>query len=287
MSHWSSSDDRVMALPSGRLIRGRGLSAHPELSPDPEFGLYLLATPVSGVPWEHTWVEWTDFGLPIDPMAARRALAAAWQRAARERVEIACLGGLGRTGTALACLAVLDGLPADTAITLVRTRYDARAIETAEQVDYVTEFAEQSSGTRPASDARAVRVGAYAVCVRDGYILLTHQLSPGPAQGKWTLPGGGVDFGEDPADAAFRECREETGLTPTIGRPLGVHSSTVDAFGELWHSVRLLYAASFPDGRPEPTSPQDGEIDRVGWFPTDRLPEPVTDWVTLAVRSVA
>jgi hypothetical protein len=141
VSQWSTRDDRVIALPSGRLIRGRGLAAHPELSPDPDFGLYLLADEVRGVPWDHTWVEWTDFGLPVDPAAAREELTAAWQRATYERVEIACLGGLGRTGTALACLAVLDGLTPGAAVDLVRAEYDGRAIETAEQVDFVSDFA--------------------------------------------------------------------------------------------------------------------------------------------------
>ena len=47
-------------------------------------------------------------------LATSRAtsLTAAWSRAATERVEVACAGGHGRTGTALACLAVLDGIPA-------------------------------------------------------------------------------------------------------------------------------------------------------------------------------
>lgn len=64
------------------------------------------------VAWEARWVRWPDFGLPADPAAAAGALREAWERAAAERVEIACAGGYGRTGTALACLAVLDGLPA-------------------------------------------------------------------------------------------------------------------------------------------------------------------------------
>ncbi len=49
---------------------------------------------------------------------------------ARERVEVACRGGVGRTGTALAALAVLDGLPAPDAVRWVRGRYHPRAVET-------------------------------------------------------------------------------------------------------------------------------------------------------------
>ena len=57
-----------------------------------------------------------------------------------ERVEIACGGGRGRTGTALACMAVLDGVPRDEAVTYVREHYDARAVETPWQRRYVAHF---------------------------------------------------------------------------------------------------------------------------------------------------
>ena len=78
----------------------------------PEFGLYLLGQPPVHVAWAWRWVRWPDFRLPVDGADARDALGEAWWRAVDERVEIACRGGFGRTGTALACLAVLDGVPA-------------------------------------------------------------------------------------------------------------------------------------------------------------------------------
>jgi protein-tyrosine phosphatase len=56
-------------------------------------------------------------------------------------VEVACGGGRGRTGTALACLAVLDGVPAHEAVGYVRAHYDARAVETPWQRRYVRRFA--------------------------------------------------------------------------------------------------------------------------------------------------
>ena len=49
---------------------------------------------------------------------------------AGQRVEVACRGGVGRTGTALAALAVIDGLPPDAAVGWVRERYHRRAVET-------------------------------------------------------------------------------------------------------------------------------------------------------------
>ncbi|WP_285502026.1 hypothetical protein [Streptomyces sp. NBRC 13847] len=57
-----------------------------------------------------------------------------------ERVEVACAGGRGRTGTALACLAVLDGVPAALAVQFVRRNYEAHAVETPWQKRYVRRF---------------------------------------------------------------------------------------------------------------------------------------------------
>lgn len=48
--------------------------------------------------------------------------------------------GCGRTGAALACLALLDGVPAGKAVAFVREDYDARAVETAWQRGYVERF---------------------------------------------------------------------------------------------------------------------------------------------------
>jgi protein-tyrosine phosphatase len=130
----------VLRLPSGRLVRGRGLRQPPPAGPQPDFALYLLGRQPAPVPWEARWVRWPDFRLPADPAAAADALREAWARAGTERVEIACAGGLGRTGTALACLAVLDGLPGRQAISYVRDHYAARAVETPGQRRFVCRF---------------------------------------------------------------------------------------------------------------------------------------------------
>jgi protein-tyrosine phosphatase len=78
--------------------------------------------------------------LPTDLDDAHEALREAWRRAALERVEIACGGGRGRTGTALACIAVLDGVPPAQAVAYVREHYDPRAVETPWQRKYVARF---------------------------------------------------------------------------------------------------------------------------------------------------
>ena len=99
--------------------------------------MYLLGHPPPAVPWASRWVRWPDFRLPGDPIDAHAALREAWARATTERVEIACGGGRGRTGTALACLAVLDGVPPAEATAFVRAGYHPRAVETPWQRRFV------------------------------------------------------------------------------------------------------------------------------------------------------
>jgi hypothetical protein len=137
---WDPAGAGVLRLPSGRLVRGRGLRQALPPGPVPTFGAYLLGTPPPAVDWESRWLRWRDFWLPSDPVLARQVLCEAWERAATGRVEIACGGGRGRTGTALACLAVIDGVPAGQAVAFVRQHYDPRAVETPWQRRYVTRF---------------------------------------------------------------------------------------------------------------------------------------------------
>lgn len=85
-------------------------------------------------------MRWPDFWLPSNPGAAAEALREAWERAEGERVEIACSGGRGRTGTALACMAVLDRVPAGEAVAYVREHYARHAVETPWQRRFVSRF---------------------------------------------------------------------------------------------------------------------------------------------------
>lgn len=137
---WNASDPAVLALPSGRLLRGRGLRRPVPAGPEPDFAVHLLGRTPPPVAWESRWLRWPDFRLPADRAAARALLEEVWDRAAGSRVEVACGGGMGRTGTALACLAVLDGVPADEAVAFVRAGYHPRAVETPWQRRYVRNF---------------------------------------------------------------------------------------------------------------------------------------------------
>jgi hypothetical protein len=137
---WTPGAPGVLTLPSGRRVRGRALRRPLPEGPAPTFGLYLLGEPPPEVAWESRWLRWPDFRLPADRPDAADALRATWQRLDVDRVEVACGGGRGRTGTALACLVVLDAGPEVDAVAYVRAHYDTRAVETPWQRRYVGQF---------------------------------------------------------------------------------------------------------------------------------------------------
>jgi protein-tyrosine phosphatase len=139
MDPWDTSRRGVVMLPSGRLVRGRGLRDDSVGDDDaPDFGLYLTSRRHEER-WQSQWIAWPDFRLPRAPGEAIVALREAYDRAAIERVEIACGGGAGRTGTALAILARYDGVPADEAVAWVRAAYRRNAVETPWQRKFVRE----------------------------------------------------------------------------------------------------------------------------------------------------
>ncbi|MDQ3988815.1 MAG: protein phosphatase, partial [Actinomycetota bacterium] len=85
VSGWDPSDRRVLVLPSGRLVRGRGLRHPAPEGTVPEFGLYLLSKRPEPVSWDARWIRWPDFRLPADRGDAQDALYEAWERAVSER----------------------------------------------------------------------------------------------------------------------------------------------------------------------------------------------------------
>ncbi|MFP9099205.1 NUDIX domain-containing protein [Flavobacterium sp. RHBU_24] len=103
-----------------------------------------------------------------------------------------------------------------------------------------------------------------------------------PFKGKWALPGGFVDVGEDLPVAAARELKEETGLVVTGMQQLG-------AFGTpgrdpRQHTVSVVYTG-FADENAEATAADDA--DEAQWFPVKSLPELAFDHldiVTLALQ---
>ena len=105
-----------------------------------DFGLYMDPR------WHPTWpadlIDWPDFELPRDRMRAAAQIRAAFSRAkSGQSVEIGCVGGLGRTGTVLACMAVLAGVDSSDAVGWVRENYRSNAVETPDQERWVDWFA--------------------------------------------------------------------------------------------------------------------------------------------------
>ena len=118
----------------------RGRSRRLVSTAEPDLTLHLSAFRPHDGPGRTRWIAWPDFGLPIDRRAAARTLLEAWERSDHDRVDVACRGGRGRTGTALACIVVIDGMDAPAAIAFVREQYDRRAVETPWQERYVSTF---------------------------------------------------------------------------------------------------------------------------------------------------
>ena len=137
---WRPDGAGVLRLPSALLVRGRALRDPMPTGHPPTFGVYLLGEPPEPFGWECRYVRWPDFRLPSDPAYLRSVLIEVLDRAAGGRVEIACSGGRGRTGTAMACLAMLDGVPSGEAVAYVRGGYDPRAVETPWQRRFVRRF---------------------------------------------------------------------------------------------------------------------------------------------------
>lgn len=119
-----------------------------------------------------------------------------------------------------------------------------------------------------------MRVAAYAVIVDDDRILLAHwNNARRPA---WTMPGGGLEAGEDPADAAVREVLEETGFHVELDGILGVDSHVIAARDRLHghdalHALRILYRAHIVGG--ELRNELDGSTDEAAWFRLAEVPD--------------
>ncbi|WP_433556166.1 protein-tyrosine phosphatase family protein [Pseudonocardia xinjiangensis] len=156
----------AITLPDGTAVRGRGRRQSIPPGPLPTYGLYLGRSPDAPgrrlfgrrrppwrPDWPADWVDWPDFRVPRDGGAAAAQIEHAYSMArSGERVEVACGGGTGRTGTVIACMAILAGHPVDDAVGWVRQHYRRHAVETRGQRRWITWFATQylaSGDARP------------------------------------------------------------------------------------------------------------------------------------------
>ena len=138
--------------------------------------------------------------------------------------------------------------------------------------------------TSTPTGVQRVRLAAYAWIERGNAVLLCRIAAPDVAAGKWTLPGGGLEFGEDPVDGVLRELREETGLAGTVGELLGVRSAILEpemtARGDRLHVVGVLYRVDAVEA--QLVMEVDGSTDLAAWIPfaeLDALPAvPLVRW---------
>ncbi|MEV8511198.1 NUDIX domain-containing protein [Dactylosporangium sp. NPDC051484] len=158
-----------------------------------------------------------------------------------------------------------------------------------------------SSGSAPAHAAepgaeselpKGQRFAAYGVVTDPaGRVLLTEIARGFPGAGRWHLPGGGTDVGEQPADALLRELYEETGQRGEIVELLGVtHRRSLGVVGPEgypmnWHAVRALYRVLVPEPSiPSVTEAAGGSTATAAWFAPGELPDlPVTEVVQWAL----
>ncbi len=137
---------------------------------------------------------------------------------------------------------------------------------------------------------RRQRISAYGLVVADGSILLARIAAGYPGAGNWTLPGGGLDWGEAPQDALHRELYEETGLRGEIRSLLGIDSlhfeRTLDGKLVGFHGLRIIYEVSAA-GEPRVTE-VDGSVIDAKWHPLDGILQIATvDLVPAALRMLA
>jgi 8-oxo-dGTP diphosphatase len=110
-----------------------------------------------------------------------------------------------------------------------------------------------------------------AAIVRDGQLLAQQRAYPAADAGRWELPGGRVEPGEDDRAAVVRECAEELGVRVTAGEPVGPDV----ALGR--SRVLRVYRATLVAGDPRPHDHQAlrwltaGQLGSVPWLPADRV----------------
>ena len=137
------------------------------------------------------------------------------------------------------------------------------------------------------------RVAAYAVIIREDRILLSRLSAAVTKEELWTLPGGGLDHGEDPRDAVVREVREETGLDAEVGETARVYSAHLPG---VWrdgrrvdaHALRIVYDGWVAADAPEPRVVEvDGSTSAAAWHPVSAVVDGMVPVAPLVLEALA
>lgn len=118
---------------------------------------------------------------------------------------------------------------------------------------------------------RETRIGCYGVIHQDQKILLCRLCDGQSHHGKWTLPGGGLEFGETIEEAMIREVLEETGLA-VEPKSLAVTKSRVAEFDDKnLHLLQFLFEVEVVGGTL--VNETDGTTDLAQWVPLSEINE--------------
>jgi 8-oxo-dGTP diphosphatase len=140
---------------------------------------------------------------------------------------------------------------------------------------------------------RRQRVAAYALVKRGDAVLLTRISARGHHSGSWTLPGGGVDHGEQPRVALEREVLEECGINCVVGELIDVHAVRFSGTAptgrhEDFHGVHLVFDATVEDDAVPRVIEVGGTTDAAAWVPVAEVRAgtlPVVDVVLHALEA--
>jgi len=154
--------------------------------------------------------------------------------------------------------------------------------------DEVPDFPSFHAEPGPDGLHRAQRFAAYAVATDPRRRVLLTRVAPNyPGAGRWHLPGGGTDYGEQPGAALIRELVEETGQRGRLVALLGVASHRDPAslgpegYPIDWHGVRAFYRVQVDRATTPRVNDRGGSTSEARWVPVDEVstlrPDEVTE----------